>query len=279
MELCGFCDLTVSKLKLDDSLLKKELMEKDKLILEFSTVAATQSKHLSILGSASGNAPVDSHLPRSLVCGNNNTTHLLSGSMAAGGDLASASVLHLREDIWLSLRVKPKFRSCSTPSMPEPWNRVKSRRSCGSLTTQPRTSEVLQLENKFQALENLGCPPSPTPNGCSSYGSGATLEMAHPSPAAAETASLSAASTKCEYGILQASNKCLLSLKETRAVLLVRSSIIHHVLLPKADSQFPWSQYKSTRHHRCCFKMYSRSSLHLHCRRTHQIKRHRNTTV
>ncbi|XP_071381020.1 FERM and PDZ domain-containing protein 2 [Centroberyx affinis] len=63
-----------AQLKSDISRLRDELEEKDKLILGFSTVAATQSKHLSILGPASSNAPVESRQPRSPVCGNNDTT-------------------------------------------------------------------------------------------------------------------------------------------------------------------------------------------------------------
>eukprot|EP00064_Thunnus_orientalis_P010751 superscaffoldBa00001486_g10778 len=97
-----------------------------------------------------------------------------TGSMAAGGDLLSACVSHLKEE-------KPEFQSCSAPSVLEPWNWVKGRRSRGSFATQPCTSEVVQLENKFLALENLGCPPSsPTPTGCLSSGSGVTLETARP---------------------------------------------------------------------------------------------------
>ena len=50
---CVSCLLTVSKLKNSLESLKSELREKNELILEFTSIATTQAKHLSAL-TASG---------------------------------------------------------------------------------------------------------------------------------------------------------------------------------------------------------------------------------
>lgn len=87
----------------------------------------------------------------------------------------------LGEDVWLSLGAKPRTQACSTPSIPEPWVQVMNSKPRRSPKRIPLLSqEALQLENKFQVLENLTSPSSPVhPDlaGCPPSSSAASREQ------------------------------------------------------------------------------------------------------
>ncbi len=134
-----------------------ELRERDRLILRLLSVASAQSKHISLLGSR-GNASVSGLQDHTALAKDSDATIPWSG----GEKIHPIGLSTMGEDVWLSLGAKPRTQACSTPSIPEPWVQVKnskSRRSPERLQLLSR--EALQLENKFQVLENLTSPSSP----------------------------------------------------------------------------------------------------------------------
>ncbi|KAI3366224.1 hypothetical protein L3Q82_010060 [Scortum barcoo] len=139
--------------------LKADLLKKDELILEFSSVATAQAKHILALdsshcGKSNGVSPLQfPELSASVPV--YDSTLPWSGSFITGGELTPlANLLAMRDEVWPILGAKPKSRPCSTPRRSEPWVLVKNNKGRGGCSGSA-SPEPLELSNKFQALAEL----------------------------------------------------------------------------------------------------------------------------
>eukprot|EP00064_Thunnus_orientalis_P006683 superscaffoldBa00000709_g6701 len=77
-----------------------------------------------------------------------------------GEQILSNDVMALNDDMWPILGTKPKSQACSTPSTSEQWVLVKSSKGGAKCSLRQLSSNILQLSNKFQALDSGDGPHS-----------------------------------------------------------------------------------------------------------------------
>ena len=177
---CRSCHLTVYKLQKSIASRETELKAKDKLILEFSTVAMAQAKHLATLclsGCAIGNMTCPSHCSSPQT--DNNSTLSWFGAINA---------VPAPEDPWLLMGAKPKVAAASTPShgpvmvrspvgqvnvmapmssttwQPEHWTVACKGKHGAKRPSPPPPARDLSLANKFDILDMQEFRPLGGPN-------------------------------------------------------------------------------------------------------------------
>ena len=182
--VCESCNHTFLKLKDNISRLKSELSQKDKLVMEFSTIATAQAKRIAILTTSELHAM--SYIPS-----DNDTTipwpqSIANGAPGANPDRSSSHGAPERADLghssendtpeathgqyenpWSLQGGRPKLQTTSTPrqKIVNGWTEIMARRGQNSKAKQhPRKPQGVQLENRFNALDLQEYPSLPPPS-------------------------------------------------------------------------------------------------------------------
>ncbi|XP_041661272.1 uncharacterized protein LOC121521383 [Cheilinus undulatus] len=165
--------------------LRAEVMEKNNLIVEFTTVATTQAKHLAVMSASSHGFPNSACLSRSPATAAPGTVSDLTvpwfGSTITGVPEPEAASA-LPEDPWLLLGAKPKSTTGSTPSpapakvqvyaggeveapvsstpcQPELWSVACRDKHRAMPSSPPSSPPAIPLSNRFDVLSKKDFPP------------------------------------------------------------------------------------------------------------------------
>ncbi|KAL7370818.1 hypothetical protein ABVT39_012048 [Epinephelus coioides] len=149
LAVCESCLPTLSKLRESISGLQADLKEREKILLDFTTIATTQAKHIAHL-TASGAGD------RSMMA-TNNTTLPWTGSITTGTPTSA-----LAESCWHRQGAKPNHRHSPPPAF-APWSRSASSRRVEwehrSTPRKPREPWSLPLDNRYDILSLQVFPP------------------------------------------------------------------------------------------------------------------------